>query len=127
MNTKLEYQILCDEVIIADNKKISIIGIFEIINVTELPAIHPKIAVVSKIRTTPGQHNFKLEIISPKMNKLIEAKNDFRVEESGYHNLVTNFFNLLIEDTGHYFVKLTIDNNELITNEEVHSFLVKKP
>src|ERR1041384_5916025 len=57
--------LLCDYALTGQDGKISAVGIFGQINVSRLPAVHPRLFIVAIMDAEPGPHALTLQVLSP--------------------------------------------------------------
>lgn len=126
-NIKINYVLMCDQVIVDKYGKISIIGIFNKINAKNTPAIHTRFTITTNIMGRPGtSYAEKIEIINLQDNKsiaFVEGKLEFK--ETGRNNFFGNFINTIFPVFGKYWIKVSIDG-EPITDPEKNYVLVEK-
>ncbi|MFA6524385.1 MAG: hypothetical protein WC264_02115 [Candidatus Paceibacterota bacterium] len=125
---KLNYMLVCDQVLIDQKGKGSFIGVFEKIQATSTPAVHSQFSVaVSTIGSPNTSCIQKIEIINlsdnNKMIAFVEKKLEFK--ETGIANFVGSFINILFPVFGKYWIKVSVDG-ESITDSEKHYVLVEK-
>ena len=77
--TKLDYFLLCENVINDQQGRISLINIFDTINVTALPAIQPKLCLAFAVyldseQQKRGEVKFKLDVLKPSESSLLSAE-----------------------------------------------------
>lgn len=128
---EIEVFTLCDAA--ADYQgRLSILGIFDTIFATSLPALHPQCSVALRIRFSKveeGKHNLTLHIVDYDGNMIIPPlSGEFGVQLAGNDqlgaiNLVLNLQGLSFNRYGEYAINLAIDNHELGSRP----FWVKQP
>ncbi len=125
---KLNFAVTCDQTIIDDKGKLSILGIFQKIYTQSVPALHNKFTlVINTIGEPKSSYLQKIEIVNPQDNKSIatlEQKIEFK--ERGSNNFIGNFINTIFPNFGKYFIKITIDN-EVMTNSDVNYISIERP
>jgi hypothetical protein len=112
---------LCDAA--ADyHGRLNILGVFDTIFASSLPAVHPQCSVALRMRFTKveeGKHNLALHIVDNDGNMVIPPLNgEFGIQlagtdRSGAINLVLNLQGLSFNAYGEYAVNLAIDGREL--------------
>ncbi len=117
----IEVFTLCDAA--ADYQgRLSILGIFDTIYATTLPAVHPQCAVAVRIRfekIEEGKHILTLHVVDADGNMVIPPLNGefsvqlLRNDRQGAINLVLNLQGLLFNRYGDYAVNLAVDNHRL--------------
>jgi hypothetical protein len=120
---KMEVEVftLCDAA--ADYQgRLSILGVFDRIFATTLPATHAQCSVAVRIRfkkVEAGNHNLTLHIIDYDGNMVIPPlTGQFQIqlpdkEPQGAINLVLNLQGLIFKSYGKYDVNLAIDGREI--------------
>lgn len=116
----MEVQIasLCDAA--ADyNGKLSLLGAFDTILVSQLPAVHPHCSVGIRIVFTDedtGEHHLRLAMIDADGKNLlpkVEARLNIRMAENMFfatHNVVFNFQGLQFPKVGPYSIDISMDD-----------------
>lgn len=122
---------LCDAA--ADYQgRLSILGVFDTIFASQLPAIHPFCSVAIRMtfeRIERGKHGLTLHIVNEDGVFVIPPfEGDFRVEMPGNSriasvNMVINLGQLKFNEYGEYAINLAIDGRQ----EATLSFWVKEP
>jgi hypothetical protein len=101
--------------------KLNILGAFDTITSTQLPAITHQSCLCIRMRfkkEEEGKHLIEFSIISPKDKKILESNGDINVKLnrglfSGIVNLILNMRELTFEEFGIHNVSLKIDNREM--------------
>ncbi len=107
--------LLCDHSIFAQDGKFSIIGIFDKIFVTKLPATHPKMVVASIISGDPNSVcSLEIEFIGPdgqisKQNK--PTSMNIKVGVNGKGNVASEYIGFTVMDIGEHKVRLRINGD----------------
>lgn len=117
----LEVLTLCDAA--ADYQgRLSILGVFDTIFATQLPAAHAQCAVAVRMRfkkVETGNHKLTLHIVDYDGNMVIPALNgEFQIQlgaqdQQGAINLILNLQGLIFKSYGSYAVNLAIDGREI--------------
>lgn len=128
---EIEVFTLCDAA--ADYQgRLSILGIFDTIFATKLPAVHPHCAVALRIKFSKveeGKHSLTLHIVDYDGKMVIPPLNgEFGIQldendQHGMFNLVLNLQGLSFNRYGEYAINLAMDSHELGSL----SFWVKQP
>ena len=118
---ELEVFMLCDAA--ADYQgRLSILGVFDNIMATTLPATHPQCSVAVRIRfkkTEVGAHNLTLHIVDYDGHMVIPPlQGQFQIQLGGSDsrgavNLVLNLQGLIFKSYGNYAINLAIDGHEI--------------
>ena len=72
--------LLCDYALTGQDGKISAVGIFGQINVSRLPAVHPRLLIVAMMDAEPGPHDLTLQVLSPNGGRLLETPPQLHME-----------------------------------------------
>ena len=113
--TKLELLTICDYASISQDNKLSIIGIFEQIFVSDFPTQHPQLFIVG-VLTGPANKalDLALSITTPGGEDAIPVqKINISIGPNGKSNLVATIGNLPINEPGFYKVGLTTGEGKL--------------
>jgi len=114
---EIEVFTLCD--FAQDNGgKLTIVGTFDSIGTTKIPATHPSCCIATRLRFSEketGDHTFKLRLINTERKELIppiEGNINVRTPPNGQYgviNIVGNLNNLTFEKAGRYSFELYVD------------------
>lgn len=118
---------LADYFITAEDKKMSIIGIFDKIFVKELPANHRQMWLVMTLAGEVGQkETVTLRMISPSGVEELKTDMDITISENQKANVTVNFEGFPIKETGTYIISIT-NQDEIIGSFPFDAILVKEP
>lgn len=103
---KAELVALADYAMTGEDKKLSVIGIFDKLFVRQLPSNHARMSFVVTFVGMPNtSEEVKLKIIAPSDKESFSADVKLSFGENGKFNFVSNFEGFPIEETGsHRFV-----------------------
>ena len=114
---RLEVFSLCDAAT-ADTGKLNILGAFDVIWSSKIPAIHPQCAIALRIRFDAierGEHKISVNFVDidgkhvlPPANGIIKV-NFPNEQSSGSSHLILNIQRLKLEKYGEYSIDLAID------------------
>ncbi len=118
----LNYLILCERFLAADDGKNSIISIFTKFTAVGVPVLQPLATIVANFSGTPGDYNVQLELVNIIDGQVIAtAKNTSTIPPDGNNNFVVNFSNLILPKFGKYWIKIVIDGvAEPLTSANKH-------
>lgn len=126
MAVRVNYSMVADSAFFTkDTNNLNIIGIFDRIFVSNVPAVHPKMSLVVSINGDPG--NYPIKIVLKKdgstdaglvIDGNVEIKN---VAES--IRMITELVNFPLTEAGKYLVQVKLNNESDIT---VASFVVEQ-
>ena len=123
-NVKLNFLHVCENVLISQDKKISVIGIFNKLLTRGWPAIHPKFSVVTNVSAPPKEYTEVVEIISPEDKTIAKVGNKIVINKEGQsNNFVANFVNTIFPIEGKYKIKVSIDDK--IISENSHYIILR--
>lgn len=121
MEMEIEIFTLCD--FAQDvNGKLTIVGTFDTIHASHLPAIHPTLSIVARLRfhkNELGKHSFRISILDGNNKEIIpplEGKLDVQITPSGewgYANIVAQISQLNLFSYGRHSVNLSFDGKEI--------------
>ena len=127
----LRYVIICDNAYTDEAGRLNIIQVFDTINATGFPAIHPRLSIVTKWDFEEGDdkeanHKQKLVIIEKNTRKEIFNKERELTAKSGRDKslqFINNIIGLKFDQAGVYEVQVSMDGKktEDNTNFEVKS------
>lgn len=118
VNTKSKYTadvfLLCDYAIFAQDGKFSIMGIFDRIFVTNLPATHPRMTVASIISGPQNSEcSFVIEFIGPDgqitQNKPVSM--NVKLGPNGMGNVANEYVGFTVATVGEFTVRLRINGD----------------
>ncbi|HJQ70524.1 MAG TPA: hypothetical protein VKA70_16220 [Blastocatellia bacterium] len=109
---KLQYTIICEDVRLEVNHKLSLMGLFYAIQVPQLPVTLLKMAIVNHW-TGSGQYLTEVRILTPDRSQPIAVSppSPFEVPANGFADNVTIFANVSFSEAGNYVVQTLINSN----------------
>jgi hypothetical protein len=111
-NLQLHYTIMCEDVRVEINHKLSLMGIFYAIQVPQLPVTLLKIVILNHW-SGEGQFLSEVRILTPDRTQpiAVSAPSPFQVPTNGYADNVTIFANVSFPTAGNYVVQSLINSN----------------
>jgi len=111
-NLQLHYTIMCEDVRVEINHKLSLMGIFYGIQVPQLPITLLKIAILNHWSGN-GQFLSEVRILTPDRSQTIavSAPSPFQVPPDGFADNITIFANVTFPAPGSYVIQSLIDSN----------------
>jgi uncharacterized protein DUF6941 len=111
----LDYAIVCDDVRFEVGDKISLMGVFDAINVQSFPTVHPRLSVVAAWAGLRGEAISEIELVDPS-GSLIGRLGVANLRETGEkkgarHIAVT--YNVPFKTPGIHAIKIYL-NKELV-------------
>ena len=109
---RLHYTIMCEDVRIEINNKLSLMGLFYAIQVPQLPVTLLKMAIVNHW-SGEGQYLSEVRILTPDRSQPIAVSppSPFQVPPNGFADNVTIFANVSFPAAGDYLVQTLINSN----------------
>ncbi len=111
----LQSLFICENAFFAEDKKLNLIGIFDEINVTSLPAIRPQMFISGVIEGEPNKSlTLKFEALSPKGENILPFK-DLEVPptSNGKMNVVISTVGITFKEIGKHTFRLLNENKLL--------------
>lgn len=107
--TKLDLLTICDYALISQDNKLSIIGTFDQIFVTNLPSSHPQFYIVGILNGTANKsEDLALEIKTPSgADAIPPQKIKITIGPNGKSNLLATIGNIPISEAGFYKIRLS--------------------
>jgi hypothetical protein len=111
-NLRLHYTIMCEDVRVEINHKLSLMGIFFAIQVPQLPVTLLKLVILNHW-SGDGQYLSEVRILTPDRTQpiAVSAPSPFQVPLDGYADNVTIFANISFPTSGNYVVQSLINSN----------------
>ena len=111
-NLKLHYTIMCEDVRVEINHKLSLMGIFYAMQVPQLPVTFLKLVILNHW-SGDGQYLSEVRILTPDRAQpvAVSAPSPFQVPPDGYADNVTIFANVTFPTSGGYVVQSLINSN----------------
>lgn len=109
---RLQYTIICEDVRLEVNHKLSLMGLFYAIQVPQLPVTLLKMAIVNHW-SGEGQYLAEVRILTPDRSQPIAVSppSPFEVPTNGFADNVTIFANVSFHAAGNYVVQTLINSN----------------
>lgn len=123
-NIKLHYTIVCEDVRLEVNHKLSLMGIFYAIQVPQLPVTLLKMAILNHW-SGEGQYLSEVRILTPDRSQpvAVSPPSAFEIPENGYADNITIFANVGFAAAGNYVVQTLINSNlfteQILTVSEI--------
>jgi len=107
----LDYAVVCDDVRFEVGDKISLMGVFDSINVQSFPTVHPRLAVVAAWAGLRGEAQSEIQLVDPS-GSLLANMGVANLKETGEkkgarHIAVT--LNVPFKTPGTYEVRIYLD------------------
>jgi uncharacterized protein DUF6941 len=109
---RLHYTIMCEDVRLEVNHKLSLMGIFYAIQVPQLPVTLLKMVILNHW-SGDGQFLSEVRILTPDRTQpvAVSPPSPFQVPEGGFADNVTVFANVNFPAAGNYIVQTLINSN----------------
>lgn len=111
-NLRLHYTILCEDVRLEINHKLSLMGIFYAIQVPQMPVTLLKMVILNHWSGS-GQFLSEVRILTPDRSQpvAVSAPSPFEVPPDGFADNVTIFANVSFPTSGSYVLQTLINSN----------------
>ncbi|HKP84850.1 MAG TPA: hypothetical protein VJZ26_02060 [Blastocatellia bacterium] len=111
-NLKLHYTIICEDVRLEVNNKLSLMGLFYAIQIPQLPVTLLKLVILNHW-SGEGQYLSEVRILTPDRSQpvAVSPPSAFQVPPDGYADNVTIFANVNFPEVGNYVVQTLINSN----------------
>jgi hypothetical protein len=111
-NLKLHYTIMCEDVRLEINHKLSLMGLFYAIQVPQLPVTLLKMVILNHW-SGEGQFLSEVRILTPDRSQpvAVSPPSPFQVPHDGFADNVTIFANIAFQTAGNYVVQTLINSN----------------
>ena len=119
---KCQLAALCDAANMSANGKLNILGEFDTLFARQVPAVHPCLVFVAKLKTGErdvGAHTFHLRVVDDDMNLVTSLDGQFDVRgqpvpgiESGFP-VILQITNAAFGAYGSYMFELRVDNTKM--------------
>ncbi|HVE71854.1 MAG TPA: hypothetical protein VNI54_10835 [Thermoanaerobaculia bacterium] len=103
---------LCDHALVAQDGKLSVMGIFRNISVSDLPAQHPRMFVVAVLMLDQGAHEVSVHLRDPQGRPAMPHPPEMTVHSSGTTqdvNVIVELNNMSFAAYGQYRFDLHVD------------------
>ena len=109
---RLQYTIVCEDVRLEVNHKLSLMGLFYAIQVQQLPVTLLKMVILNHW-SGAGQYLAEVRILTPDRSQPIAVSppSPFEVPANGFADNVTIFANVSFPAAGNYVIQTLIDSN----------------
>lgn len=104
--------VLCDHALVGQDGKVSVLGIFRNISVSDLPAQHPRMFVVAVLGLDAGAHAVVVRLLGPDGRPAMQHAPEMTVHSSGDAqdvNVIVELNNLSFASYGEYRFDLDVD------------------
>lgn len=108
--------VLCDQAIVSQDQKLSIIGIFDQFFVTDLPSTWPRMFLVAVVRGEPNEeYKITLKLTPPQKTDKDFPDKEFTIKlgQNGKANVMTELVHFPLQVPGTHKIQLT-DGKEAI-------------
>jgi hypothetical protein len=126
-NLRLHYTIMCEDVRVEINHKLSLMGIFYAIQVPQMPVTLLKLVILNHW-SGEGQYLSEVRILTPDRVQpvAVSAPSPFQVPPDGYADNVTIFANVTFPAPGNYVVQSLINSN-VFAEQSLHVTDAQQP
>lgn len=111
---EIRLAVLCDHALVGQDGKVSVLGIFRNISVSDLPAQHPRMFVVAVLGLDAGAHAVVVQLRGPDGRPAMQHAPEMTVHSSGDSqdvNVIVELNNLSFASYGEYRFDLEVDGH----------------
>ncbi len=104
--------VLCDQAVVSQEQKLSIIGIFDQFFVTDLPSSWPRMFLVAVVRGEAGQeYQLTLKLTPPEKTENQFPDKDFTIKlgPNGKANVMTELVNFPLQLSGIHKIQILVE------------------
>ena len=108
---------LCDDVRQERNGKFILIGLFDVINASQLPLVFPRMCLVTRWCNGEGEYHQTSRLLKPDQKTVIAQGQTIPVKLSGMEAIVTNiefFINITFTEPGVHWIEALLDKDLII-------------
>ena len=109
---EIRLAVLCDHALVGQDGKVSVLGIFRNISVSDLPAQHPRMFVVAVLGLDAGAHEVVVRLRGPDGRPAMQHAPEMTVHSSGDSqdvNVIVELNNLSFTSYGEFRFDLDLD------------------
>ncbi len=116
---RFDFAVVCDYAIIDQYGKLSVLGIFQHIWVSQFPTVHPRLHLVMRLkgsRTEVGQHQVRIRLTNNEGKEIIKGDGNVNFAEPPAGVLEVEagavlLFDVPFESAGRYQFEIEVDQN----------------
>ena len=111
---EIRLAVLCDHALVGQDGKVSVLGIFRNISVSDHPAQHPRMFVVAVLGLDAGPHAVVVQLRGPDGRPAMQHAPEMTVHSSGDSqdvNVIVELNNLSFASYGEYRFDLDVDGH----------------
>ena len=116
---QIKLALLADYANVTAEGKLNILGIFDRINVSQIPAVHPQMHLILRLEAHPAErdrpHNVEIRLHDPDGQTVFEVKGDLVPQGQPGQTIATNQIltlnNLQLEKSGGYMFIVFVNND----------------
>ena len=110
--------LLADGVIPHKDGKISAIGLFQVILVSQFPASHRSLALIVEMSCGMGPQKWTLDVVSPEGKKIHSFSGEVLLRKyADKHNIMAQISDLPLESEGEWHVEFGVEGQVLKTRK----------
>jgi hypothetical protein len=116
----IQVAVLCDAATVDSNDKLNLLGAFDTICTSQLPAVHPQCSVALRLTFSSGdegKHNLRLNFVDADGHSIMPDFPPIPVEVAlpedvhfGTRNFIVNFQQLSFAEPGLYSIDISLDD-----------------
>ena len=131
---QVKLAVLADYANVTGDGKLNILGIFDRINLTQVPAVHPQMHLILRLEAQQSErdrpHNVEIRLQDPQGTTIFEVNGDIVPHGDGAFpisaNQILTLNNLQLEKIGAYSFAIFVDN-DLKSELPLHVAFVSMP
>jgi hypothetical protein len=118
----IQVAVLCDAATVDSNDKLNLLGAFDTICTSQLPAVHPQCSVALRLTFSSGdegKHNLRLNFVDADGRSIMPDFPPIPVEVTlpeevhfGTRNFIVNFQQLSFAEPGLYSIDISLDDQQ---------------
>lgn len=119
---RISLAILCDHANVSHDGKLNVLGVFNTLNVTQLPAVHPQMHFVLTFEAdfveAGGEHALQIRCTAPSGENLFKLDSALKIGNQApgprmRHNQILGLNNLKFEEAGDHTFIVNVDGETL--------------
>ncbi|MDB5204857.1 MAG: hypothetical protein JWP09_885 [Candidatus Taylorbacteria bacterium] len=126
MSIQLKNLYICETAVIAFNGQLSVINLTSEIVSSSFPALCPKLSVVVNVIGDISTYRETIEIVDLNSSEVIaKIDGETEIKNGGENNFVGNFLNTVFPREGKYWIKVSINRDNVITEQINHNHCIE--
>ena len=115
MSGEIRLAALCDHALVGQDGKVSLLGIFRNISVSQLPAQHPRMFLVAILGLEAGQHSVVVRLLRPDGQQAMPNPPEISVHATAGQdvNVIVELNNMSFTTYGMHRFQLAVDGDPI--------------